>query len=104
MEPTMSKIAVLVAGTLDRTGRAPEALEQDMERVMEVLEDGVSGAAIGSVVGCDLERSVIEMRFSVEADNSAAVHRSIGDITEIVDAALGGRVTTTMAPGELACA
>jgi hypothetical protein len=104
MEREMAELAVLVGACLDRSGCTPEELESDLDQVMEMLE---AQGAIGPVAGCDLERSVIDMRFSVEAEDSAAVHRRIGDITETIDAALGGRVTTSMSPAdqvELACA
>jgi hypothetical protein len=103
MEPEMSNIAVLVAASLDRPDRSAEALEQDLDRAIEVLE---AHGAIGPAVGCDLQRSVLDMRFSVEGEDSAAIHRSIGNITEMIDDALGGRVTTSVGPGsqvELAC-
>jgi hypothetical protein len=103
MEPKMPNIAVLVAATLDRPGRSPEELEQDLDRAIGVLE---AEGAIGPAVGCDLERSVLDMRFSIEGEDSAAIHRSIGNISETIDEALGGRVTTSVGPSsqvELAC-
>jgi hypothetical protein len=103
MEPEMSNIAVLVAASLERPGRSPAELEQDLDRAMDVLE---AEGAIGPAAGCDIERSVLDMRFSVEGENSAEIHRSIGNITETMDEALGGRVTTSMVAGnqtELAC-
>jgi hypothetical protein len=102
MEPKMSNIAVLVAATVERPSRSPENLEQDIDLVMELLE---ADGAIGPAVGCDLARAAIDMRFSIEAEDSAAVHRAIGNITETIDEALGGRVTTSMSPADqLACA
>jgi hypothetical protein len=104
MERGMAELAVLVAACLDRPGRTPEELENDLDQVIEVLE---AEGAIGPAAGCDLECLVIDIRFSVEAEDSAAIHRRIGNITETIDAALGSRVTTSMSPGdqaELACA
>lgn len=103
MEREMPELAVLVGACVERPGRTPEELENDLDQVIEVLE---TEGAIGPAAGCDLQRSVIDMRFSVEAKDSAAIHRRIGNITEAIDAALGGRVTTSMSHGdqiELAC-
>src|SRR5664280_1449497 len=100
MERKMPRIAVLVAGALDCPGRSPEELEQDVERVMSVLEDDAADLAIGPAVGCDFERLAIDVRFSVEADNSAEVHRRIGNVTEMIDEAVEGQVRTSMTPAE----
>ena len=99
----MPKIGVLVSGELDRSGRSSDELEQDIERILDVLE---AGNAIGPVVGCDLVRSTIDVRFSVDGEDSAAAHRRIGDISEMIDEAVGGRVktaTTSAEPVEAAC-
>jgi hypothetical protein len=104
MERTMPTIGVLVSGTLDRADRSPEELEQDAERILDVLEEG---GAIGPAVGCDLVESTIAVRFSVDGEDSAAVHRHIGNLAEMIDEAVGGRVRTAMTPAtqvELTCA
>jgi hypothetical protein len=103
----MPPIAILVAAALDRSGSSPEELEHDVDRVVDILEGEAGSIAIGPAVGCDFERSLIEMRFSVEGESSAAIHRSIGNIAEMIDQALGGQVktaTTTAEQAELACA
>jgi hypothetical protein len=104
MERTMPKIGVLVSGVADRPGRSADELEQDVERILDVLEEA---GAIGPVAGCDLVECTIDVRFSVDGEDSAAVHRSIGDIVELVDEAVGGRVktaTTAAESVEAACA
>jgi hypothetical protein len=105
MERTVSRHAILVAGTFERS--SPEGLEDDADRVLDVLADEFEGVAIGPVVGCDLERSVIDVRFSVEAETSSEVHRRISEIVGRIDESIDGRIRTATTPAdqlEAACA
>lgn len=104
----MSKFAILVAGTLEwATPPSAEQLEENADRVLDVLEDEFGDIAIGPVVGVDLTRPGIDVRFSVEGASSAEVHQHISKISERIDEAVGGRVLTTTGPTEqleVACA
>jgi hypothetical protein len=105
MECDVSRHATLVAGTLQRS--SPQSLEEDADRVLDVLADEFDGVAIGPVVGCDLELSLIDVRFSVEAETSSEVHRRISEIVDRIDGSIDGRVRTATTPAdqfEAACA
>jgi hypothetical protein len=102
MRTKMGRLGVLVKGALERS---PDRLEHDAERALEVLEDG--GLAIGPVVGCDFKQSVMEVCFSVEGPDLAAIERTTAAIIEKIDKAIGGRVQTSTTPAgqvEVVCA
>jgi hypothetical protein len=106
MERDVSRHAILVAGTFERAS-SPEDLENDADRVLDVLVGEFDGVAIGPAVGCDFEGSVIDVRFSVEAETSAQVHQQISEISNKIDESIGGRVKTATSPAdqlEAACA
>jgi|ERR1700733_11732344 hypothetical protein len=98
MERDMSRHAVLVSGSLERS--SPKGLEDDADRVLDVLEDEFEATAIGPVVGCDLDRSVIDVLFSVEAENAAEVHRRISEIVSRIDESIDGSVKTATTPAD----
>lgn len=104
----MSKFAILVAGTLELPGAvSPARLEDDADRLLDVLEGEFGEIVIGPVVGCDLERSVINVRFSIEGTSSAEVHQHVSNVSARIDDAVGGRVRTATEPTdqlEVACA
>ena len=104
----MTRISADVSGELvSRVPRSADDLERDAIRLMEVLETDAATLAIGPVVACSFENSSIDVRFSVEADSSAAIHQQISEVVAILDEAADGQITTSMAPSgqaELACA
>jgi hypothetical protein len=105
MERDVSQHSTLVAGTYQRSG--PQGLEDDADRVLDVLTDEFDGVAVGPVVGCDLELSLIDVRFSVDGETASEVHKRISEITDRIDESIAGHVTTTTTPAdqfEAACA
>jgi multidrug efflux pump subunit AcrB len=91
----MSRLGVLVIGTIPSS---PDRLEHEAERILEILED----RAVGPVVGCDLERSTIDLRYSVDGESASDAHQQISDISGAIDEAVEGRMsTTTTTPEQL---
>jgi len=88
----MSKIAILVGGTMHSPGR--DRVEENADLVLEVLEEEFGATAIGPAVGCDLTEATIEMRFSVEGTSSSDVHQQISAITQRIDETVKSRVLT----------
>jgi hypothetical protein len=97
MEMTMDRVSADVAAEIVRGPLAAEELERDVLRLLDALESDAKDA-IGPAVGCDFERSVIDVRFCIEASSSAAVHQKISTVAAIIDETIKGELRTSMAP------
>jgi hypothetical protein len=97
MEKAMDRVSADVAAEIVRGPLPPEELEEDAIRLLEALESEAKDA-IGPAVGCDFDRSVIDVRFCIEAPSSAAVHQKISTVAAIIDGTIKGELRTSMAP------
>jgi hypothetical protein len=63
---------------------APEALEEDMNLVLEAVEQHAP-QAFGPAVSGRVDEQSISLAFTVVADSQAAVHRAVTDVVEAIE-------------------
>ncbi len=100
MPTTPPTASVLVDIEFLRPEPVSEAdLEDDADKLLDVLESEAAGYAVGPVVACNLETSTLEMMFSVDGIGSADVQHRIGHILGLVEQAFEmSDVRTTTSP------
>jgi len=65
--------------------RTPDQLEQDAFRLLDALNTDVADIALGATVACNLEDSIIDLLFTVEASSTAEIHRKMSVVSDIIE-------------------
>jgi hypothetical protein len=64
-----------------------EELEDAAERALELLLERADDVALGPAVGCNFETNQVEMIFSVEASSVENLHKRLGQVLSLLEAA-----------------